>query len=99
VAPSDFRLIPAVDLEDISPGVACDLCVLMLEDQIRNEVHVGRLQDLAAMMSPGGQVVVGGTSSTVSRFLAHAAKTKHWKLRDRTRRSGASAARLEYTPR
>jgi hypothetical protein len=40
-------------------------------------------------------VIVGGTSATVSRFLSFAAKAKSWKARDRTRRSGASAARLE----
>jgi len=47
------------------------------------------------MIESGGNVIVGGTSSVVSRFLSFAAKTTAWKVRDRIKRSGASAARLQ----
>lgn len=84
-----------VDLIEVASVEPFDLCVLNLEEQVRNDVHISRLVDLEAMTIPGSQLLVGGTSSTVSRFLAFAAKTGAWKLRDRTKRSGASAARLE----
>ncbi|HYJ13434.1 MAG TPA: methyltransferase [Thermomicrobiales bacterium] len=86
--------LPLVDLADAGlEGV--DLAVLLLEDQVRNELHGARLADLATMLANGGQVIVSGGSSTVSRFLSFAAKRPGWKLRDRIKRSGASAARLE----
>jgi len=47
------------------------------------------------MIEPGGYVIVGGTSSVVSRFLSFAAKATGWKVRERIKRNGASAARLE----
>ena len=72
------------------------LAILMLEDQARNEIHVARLDDLGSMLEPGGALIVAGSSSTVSRFLSFAAKAKGWKARDRVKRSGASAARLEW---
>jgi hypothetical protein len=56
---------------------------------------MARLEDLATVVESGGQLIVGGTSSVVSRFLSFAAKANGWKVRDRTKRSGASAARLE----
>jgi hypothetical protein len=68
----------------------------MLEDQVRNEIHIARLDDLASLIAPGGNLIVGGTSSVVSRFLSFAAKSPGWKVRDRIKRSGASAARLEW---
>lgn len=86
---------PAIDLNEFEPLGPFDLVVLMLEDQVRNELHQARLADLATLVPRGGQVVVGGTSATVSRFLSFAAKAKGWKERSRTRRSGASAARIE----
>jgi len=92
-APS-VTAVPIVDLADFSLDEV-DLAVLLLEDQIRNDLHVSRLTDLETMLSVGGQVIVSGTSSTVSRFLSFAAKRAGWKLRDRVKRSGASAARLE----
>jgi 16S rRNA (guanine1207-N2)-methyltransferase len=84
-----------VDLVEVESAGPFDLAVLMLEEQVRNELHQARLLDLAALVPVGGQVVVGGTSATVSRFLALAAKMGSWKTRDRARRSGASAARLQ----
>jgi hypothetical protein len=91
---ADVSALPLVDLTDANLA-DIDLAVLLLEDQIRNELHVARLVDLEAMLASGGQVVVSGGSSTVSRFLSFAAKRPGWKLRDRVKRSGASAARLE----
>ena len=85
---------PIVDLADLGPQQV-DLAVLHLEDQVRNEVHIARLADLESLLAANGQVVVCGGSTVVSRFLSFAAKRKRWKLRDRTKRSGASAARLE----
>jgi 16S rRNA (guanine1207-N2)-methyltransferase len=91
---ADVTALPLVDLADANL-TDVDLAVLLLEDQIRNELHVARLADLEAMLMVGGQLVVSGGSSTVSRFLSFAAKRPGWKLRDRVKRSGASAARLE----
>ena len=88
-------MVAAADLEDAAEASPFDLVVMMLEEQVRNDLHVSRLEDLESLVGSGGQVVVGGTSSVVSRFLSFAAKTRGWKVRDRTKRSGASAARLE----
>ncbi len=83
------------DLIDVPEGEPLSLAVLMLEDQVRNEIHVARLVDLTSLIEPGGYVIVGGTSSVVSRFLSFAAKATGWKVRERIKRNGASAARLE----
>jgi 16S rRNA G1207 methylase RsmC len=88
--------LPLADLAEANM-VDVDLAVLLLEDQVRNELHAARLSDLESMLVSGGQLVVSGGSSTVSRFLSFAAKRPGWKLRDRSKRSGASAARLERT--
>lgn len=90
-----IEIVASPDLIDVPRGSAFSLAVLMLEDQIRNEIHVARLDDMATLMESGGNVIVGGTSSVVSRFLSFAAKAKGWKVRDRIKRSGASAARLQ----
>ena len=50
------------------------------------------------LMNMDGNLVIGGSSSVVSRFLSFAAKTRGWKVRDRIRRNGASAARLQRVP-
>jgi SAM-dependent methyltransferase len=92
----DASALPLVDLADANL-VDVELAVLLLEEQVRNELHIARLADLELMLASGAQVVVSGGSSTVSRFLSFAAKRPGWKLRDRLRRSGASAARLERT--
>ncbi len=83
------------DLAELPPGPAWDLAILMLEDQVRNEIQVARLDDLAGLVKPGGSVVVAGGSTMVSRFLGFAAKSGIWKVRDRVKRSGAAAARME----
>ncbi len=88
-------IVATPDLIDVPGDTPCSLAILMLEDQVRNEIHSARLDDLASLVGPGGNVLVGGTSSVVSRFLSFAAKTNAWKIRDRVRRSGASAARLQ----
>ncbi len=90
-----IEIVASPDLIDVPGDEPHALAILMLEDQVRNELHVARLDDLAHMMEEGGSLVVGGTSSVVSRFLSFAAKAEGWKLRDRVKRSGASAARLE----
>lgn len=95
--PTQVEIVAAPDLAAVPVGKGFDLAILMLEDQVRNELHVARLEDLAHMMLSGGQVIIGGSSTVVSRFLSFAAKTRGWKLRDRVKRSGASAARLERT--
>lgn len=89
-----IEIVATADLIDVPPGAGYSLAILLLEDQVRNDVHVARLEDLACIISAGGNVVVGGSSSVVSRFLSFAAKTQRWKVRDRIRRNGASAARL-----
>jgi len=91
-------IVAAPDLIDVPGDEPMGLAILLLEEQVRNELHVTRLEDLAHMMEEGGNVVVGGTSSVVSRFLSFAAKTGGWKVRDRARRNGASAARLQKVP-
>ena len=92
-----LEIVAAPDIADVPATEPFTLAVLLLEDQVRNEVHLARLQDLAQAVAPGGSVIVGGGSSMVSRFLSLAAKLKGWKARDRVKRSGASAARLERT--
>jgi 16S rRNA G1207 methylase RsmC len=88
-------MVVASDLASARDIGTFSLVILMLEDQVRNDIHVARLEDLATLVEHGGQVIVGGTSSVVSRFLSFVAKAKGWKVRDRTKRSGASAARIE----
>ncbi len=90
-----IEIIASADLIDVPPGSGFSLAILMLEGQVRNEVHVARLDDLASLLVAGGNVVIGGSSSVVSRFLSLSAKTSGWKARDRIRRNGASAARLQ----
>lgn len=92
-----IETVASPDLLDVPGGALFSLAILMLEDQVRNDVHIARLTDLASLMESGGNVIVGGTSSVVSRFLSFAAKTNAWKVRDRVKRSGASAARLQLT--
>ena len=94
VSPPLVEEAPVADLADAGQA-DLDLVIIQLEDQVRNDLHLARLDDLETMLVPGGQVIVGGSSSVVSRFLSFADKRTSWKLRDRTRRSGASAARLE----
>jgi 16S rRNA G1207 methylase RsmC len=91
-----IEAVAGIDLEDVGFARRYGLAVLMLEEQVRNEVHIARLADLASLVAPGGNVIVGATSSVVSRFLSFAAKQQGWKVRDRVKRSGASAARLEW---
>lgn len=90
-----IEMVASSDLADVPRDGPFSLAVLMLEDQVRNEIHVARLNDLASLTESGGHIIVGGTSSVVSRFLSFAAKTKAWKVRDRIKRNGASAAPLE----
>ncbi len=90
-----IEMVASPDLVDVPGDEPFSLAVLMLEDQVRNEIHVARLVDLASMIESGGNVIIGGTSSVVSRFLSFAAKRGNWKVRDRIKRSGTSAARLE----
>jgi hypothetical protein len=90
-----IEIVPAADLSDVPIGQRFSLTLLMLEDHARNDIHLARLEDLGAMVEPGGTVIVSGSSSVVSRFLAFAAKADGWKVRDRVKRSGASSARLE----
>ncbi|MDQ3654144.1 MAG: class I SAM-dependent methyltransferase [Chloroflexota bacterium] len=93
-----IEMVASPDLIEVPIGDGFSLAILMLEDQVRNEIHIARLGDLATLIEPGGNIIVGGTSSVVSRFLSFAAKTNAWKVRDRIKRSGASAARLEAFP-
>jgi 16S rRNA G1207 methylase RsmC len=90
-----IQIVASPDLIDVPEGERFGLAILVLEEQVRNEIHAARLEDLARLAETGGTVVVGGTSSVVSRFLSFAAKRVDWKLRDRVKRSGASAARLQ----
>ena len=69
----------------------------MCEDQVRNQVHSARLADIAENLVPGGSLVVAGKSGVVSRFTGLAAKAGHWKARDKVKRSGFAAARLELS--
>jgi 16S rRNA G1207 methylase RsmC len=92
---SRLGMVAASELADAKDFGTFTLVAMMLEDQVRNDVHAARLEDLANVIESGGQLIVGGTSSVVSRFLSFAAKANGWKVRDRTKRSGASAARLE----
>ncbi len=92
---TSIEMVASPDLVDVPGDEPFSLAVLMLEDQVRNEIHVARLVDLASMIESGGNVIIGGTSSVVSRFLSFAAKRGNWKVRDRIKRSGTSAARLE----
>ncbi len=94
---SKVEIVAAADLADVPGDEPFSQAIMKLEDQVRNEVHVARLKDLGAMIDLGGTIIVGGGSSVVSRFLAFAAKADGWKVRDRVKRSGASAARLERT--
>jgi len=91
----EIAIVASPDLIDVLPGTGFALVILLLEDQVRNEVHIARLDDLASLIGTGGNVIVGGTSSVVSRFLSFSVKTNDWKVRDRIKRSGASAARLQ----
>ncbi len=90
-----IELVASPDLADVPGGEPVSLAILMLEDQVRNDIHIARLDDLASMVRGGGNVIVSGTSSVVSRFLSFASKAYGWKVRDRVKRSGASAARLQ----
>jgi 16S rRNA G1207 methylase RsmC len=90
-----IETVATPDLIEVPHEDRFSLIVLMLEDQVRNDIHIARIEDLATLVAPGGSVLVGGTSSVVSRFLSFAAKARGWKVRDRLKRSGASAARLE----
>ncbi len=92
---SRIDIVASPDLADVPGDEPFSLAILMLEDQVRNEIHAARLDDLASLITEGGNVIVGGTSSVVSRFLSFSAKKNDWKVRDRIRRSGASAARLQ----
>lgn len=87
------------DFIDVPHEEPFTLAILMLEDQVRNDIHIARLEDLVSLIAPGGDLIVGGASSVVSRFLSFAAKAGGWKVRDRVKRSGASAARLERIAR
>lgn len=93
-----IETVASPDLIDVPGDERFSLAVLMLEDQVRNEIHMARLDDLATLMEVGGSVIVGGTSSVVSRLLSFAAKMNAWKVRDRVKRNGASAARLKVFP-
>ena len=90
-----LEMVATPDLAEVPVSSPYTLAILMQEDQVRNEIHVARLDDLANLVGPGGALIVAGGSSMVSRFLSFAAKAKGWKARDRVKRSGASAARLE----
>jgi 16S rRNA G1207 methylase RsmC len=85
------------DLAVAVTGERFGLAVLMCEDQVRNEIHQARLEDLAALMTPGGSVIVAGKSSVVSRFSGLATKTRQWKARDKAKRGGFAAARLTFS--
>ena len=71
-----------------------DMAFVRLDDQQRPAVMTALVEDLAALAPPGLTVVVGGGSTSVSRFLGLVAKQRGWKLGSRSRRHGASAAIL-----
>lgn len=79
----------------LDPGTSqVDTAMIRLEDQLRPAVVTRLLDELEAVSSGGLTVIVGGGSTSVSRFLGSMAKRRAWKLRSRSRKRGASAAVL-----
>lgn len=70
------------------------LVTIMLPDQQSPDVTAVHIQDIAALAERGIEVVVAGSSTSVTRFLSLATRHHGWRVQTRRRRHGASAAVL-----
>jgi len=72
-----------------------DMAIVRLEDQLPRAVMSTLIQDVERLAASGAlPVIVGGGSTSVSRWLALVSKRHGWKARSRVKRHGASAAVL-----
>ncbi len=76
--------------------VGADLIVVRLEAQLSPARLAAEHGEILAALVPGGTLIVGGPSTSVSRFLRVANKGNAVRERSRTRGKGASAAMLTY---
>ncbi len=90
------RLVPGVEIGPIkSETQPFDTAILRLDDQLPSAVMRTMIQDLEHLaMDDGLTVIVGGGSTSVSRWIAAVAKRKEWNARSRLKKRGASAATL-----
>ncbi len=75
------------------------LVVIMLPDQQAQEVTLVQLNDITALANEPLELLVAGSSTSVTRFLTSVKRHTGWRLQTRRKRHGASAALLSVSGR
>lgn len=83
-------------LADLQEGT---VIAIALPDQQERAVTLRQIRDLAASMAQPVELVVGGSSTGVRRFVAAARAEAGWRALTRRKRRGASAVRIAVRPR
>ena len=89
-------LVPGVEIDPVEPGSPpFDSVVVRLEDQLSAAVTQSWVEGMERLSRANRlTVIVGGRSTSVSRWLTAVARRRNWKMRSRLKRHGASAAVL-----
>lgn len=85
------------DIGQIWETAGSVLLVVMLPDQQEPEVTAHQIRDITAMADPGIDLLIAGSSTSVTRFLAVVKRQPGWRVKTRRKRHGASAAVLSVT--
>lgn len=89
------RAAPDIGVSEPDDAMRVDTAIIRLDDQIPPAVTSTMIQDLERRAwDTGLTIVIGGGSTSVSRWLAAVAKRPRWNARSRLKRHGASAAVL-----
>ncbi len=87
------------DLGPVETAPGCTLVTIMLPDQQSPRVSDVQIRDITALAECEIDVVVSGSSTSVTRFLSLASRNRGWRVKTRRKRHGASAAILSVDGR
>lgn len=82
------------DLGPVETAPGYTLLTIMLPDQQSPQVSAVQIRDITAFAERAFDVVVSGSSTSVTRFLSLASRNRGWRVKTRRKRHGASAAVL-----
>ena len=93
-----IQATPDIGVSEPDNAMRVDTAIVRLRDQTPPAVMSTMIQDLERRAGDAGlTVVIGGGSTSVSRWLAAVAKRREWKTRSRLKRHGASAVVLSLS--
>ncbi|MDQ3541608.1 MAG: class I SAM-dependent methyltransferase, partial [Chloroflexota bacterium] len=87
------------DLGPVETAPGCTLVTILLPDQQSPRVSDVQIRDITDLAECEIDVVVSGSSTSVTRFLSLASRNRGWQVKSRRKRHGASAAILSVDGR